>query len=157
MINTENREHLIRTLEEKLGCSLSTLAELLREEVNSEFKQVQEPYKAVTKLMQDIGIPANLFGFNYIREGIILSINHPEWPQRPHITKDLYPAIAKAFNTTPNRVERAIRHAIEAALERGNIDILEKMFSSKISSRKVKPTNGEFFATCLEYMRMYMN
>lgn len=74
MINTENREHLIRTLEEKLGCSLSTLAELLREEVNSEFKQVQEPYKAVTKLMQDIGIPANLFGFNYIREGIILSL-----------------------------------------------------------------------------------
>jgi len=108
----------------------------------------------VTEVIHEIGVPAHIKGYQYLREAIILTINDMEVINA--VTKILYPAVAKKFNTTPSRVERAIRHAIEVAWDRGDLDTLQKFFGYTISNIKGKPTNSEFIAMiadCLSLRR----
>lgn len=106
----------------------------------------------VTDIIHQIGIPAHIKGYHYLREAIILSINDPEMLES--ITKILYPTVAETFSTTPSRVERAIRHAIETAWDRGDVDILNGMFGYTISVGKGKPTNSEFIALITDNLRL---
>jgi len=87
---------------------------------------------------------AHIKGYQYLREAIILTINDMDIINA--VTKVLYPAVAKKFNTTPSRVERAIRHAIEVAWDRGDIEVLQRFFGYTVSNIKGKPTNSEFIA-----------
>lgn len=106
----------------------------------------------ITVLLHDIGIPAHIRGYQYIREAITLVYNDIEILNS--ITKGLYPTIAIKFKTTASRVERAIRHAIEIAWVRGNIDTITKIFSYTISYNKAKPTNSEFIAMISDKLRL---
>ncbi len=98
----------------------------------------------VTDIIHQIGVPAHIKGYHYLREAIILSVNDSEMLES--VTKVLYPSVAKKFKTTPSRVERAIRHAIEIAWDRGDIDTLNSFFGYTIDVGKGKPTNSEFIA-----------
>lgn len=98
----------------------------------------------VTNILHEIGVPAHIRGYQYIREAIIMTIKDRE--QMSEITKKLYPNIACEFRTTPSRVERAIRHAIDVAWNRGKIETLQNIFSYTISYKKGRPTNGEFIS-----------
>jgi len=106
----------------------------------------QEPSleAVVTDVIHEIGVPAHIKGYQYLREAIILTINDMEAINA--VTKILYPAVAKKFATTPSRVERAIRHAIEVAWDRGDLETLQKFFGYTVSNIKGKPTNSEFIA-----------
>lgn len=106
----------------------------------------------VTKIIREIGIPAHIKGYQYIREGIMMSVKDPEILN--YITKYLYPTIAKKYHTTTSSVERAIRHAIEVAWNRGKLDDLEELFGYSISSGKGKPTNSEFIALFADKFRL---
>ena len=98
----------------------------------------------VTEIIHEIGVPAHIKGYQYLREAIILTINDMDMINA--VTKVLYPEVAKKFGTTPSRVERAIRHAIEVAWDRGDIEVLQKFFGYTVSNIKGKPTNSEFIA-----------
>ncbi|MBR7081679.1 MAG: sporulation transcription factor Spo0A [Oscillospiraceae bacterium] len=98
----------------------------------------------VTEIIHDIGIPAHIKGYQYLREAIILTIGDMDIINA--VTKVLYPAVAKKFATTPSRVERAIRHAIEVAWDRGDVETLQRYFGYTVSGIKGKPTNSEFIA-----------
>ena len=98
----------------------------------------------VTEIIHEIGVPAHIKGYQYLREAIILTIKDMEMINA--VTKVLYPEVAKRFGTTPSRVERAIRHAIEVAWDRGDIEVLQKYFGYTVSNIKGKPTNSEFIA-----------
>lgn len=106
----------------------------------------------VTRVIHEIGVPAHIKGYQYLRDAIILSTNDMEMLNS--ITKLLYPTIAKKYQTTPSRVERAIRHAIEVAWSRGKMDILDELFGYTVSIRKGKPTNSEFIALIADRIRM---
>ena len=106
----------------------------------------------ITTLLHDIGIPAHIRGYQYIREALNLVYNDIEILNS--ITKGLYPTIAIKFKTTASRVERAIRHAIEIAWVRGNIETITKIFSYTISYNKAKPTNSEFIAMIADKLRL---
>jgi len=108
----------------------------------------------VTRLIHEMGIPANIRGYMYLREAIILVIN--EVTLLNGITKELYPQVAGKFDTTAPRVERAIRHAIEIAWTRGNIEFLNSIFGHTISSEKGKPTNSAFIARVADKIRLEM-
>lgn len=105
----------------------------------------------VTNLLLEIGIPAHIKGYQYIREGIMLAFYDKNMLH--FITKCLYPAIAKKYNTTSSSVERTIRHAIEVAFRRGNREMLEEIFIT-INSKKSKPTNSEFIALLTDKLRL---
>ncbi len=98
----------------------------------------------VTGVIHEIGVPAHIKGYQYLREAIIIAVNDMEVINA--VTKVLYPAVAKRFGTTPSRVERAIRHAIEVAWDRGDLETLQKYFGYTVSNTKGKPTNSEFIA-----------
>ncbi len=98
----------------------------------------------VTAVIHEIGVPAHIKGYQYLREAIIIAVNDMEVINA--VTKVLYPAVAKRFGTTPSRVERAIRHAIEVAWDRGDLETLQKYFGYTVSNTKGKPTNSEFIA-----------
>ncbi len=98
----------------------------------------------VTDIIHEIGVPAHIKGYQYLREAIVLTVNDMEMINA--VTKVLYPAVARKFETTPSRVERAIRHAIEVAWDRGDIEVLQKYFGYTVSNIKGKPTNSEFIA-----------
>ena len=106
----------------------------------------------VTKMIHDVGVPAHIKGYQYIREAIILSISDDEMIN--NVTKLLYPTLAKKFSTTSSRVERAIRHAIEVAWNRGQIEMHEKIFGYTVNSNKGKPTNSEFIAMIADKLRL---
>lgn len=105
----------------------------------------------VVSILREIGIPAHILGYGYTRWAIMLCIKNAEYVNQ--ITNVLYPAVAQEFNTSASRVERAIRHAIECAWNRGDIDVLEKYFGNTIDRNKGKPTNSEFIATIVEHMK----
>lgn len=107
-------------------------------------KQEQSLESIVTDVIHEIGIPAHIKGYQYLREAIILTINDMDIINA--VTKVLYPTVAKKFGTTPSRVERAIRHAIEVAWDRGDVDTLQNFFGYTVSGIKGKPTNSEFIA-----------
>ena len=100
--------------------------------------------RRVTEVLHDLGVPASLKGYNYLREAILYAVH--DKTVIDGVTKILYPHVARVCNTTPSRVERAIRHAIEAAWDRGDLDTLQKYFGYTVSPIKGKPTNSEFIA-----------
>lgn len=106
----------------------------------------------VTDMIHEVGVPAHIKGYQYLRDAIIMVIEEPEMLNS--ITKILYPTIAKRNQTTPSRVERAIRHAIEVAWSRGNMEIINSLFSYTVSTGKGKPTNSEFIALIADKIRL---
>lgn len=106
----------------------------------------------ITNIIHEIGVPAHIKGYLYLREAITMVYNNLEL--LGSITKILYPDIAKKYNTTASRVERAIRHAIEVAWSRGNIESINKMFGYTVSTTKAKPTNSEFIAMVADKLRL---
>ncbi|MCF6137840.1 sporulation transcription factor Spo0A [Pseudalkalibacillus berkeleyi] len=107
---------------------------------------------SITSIIHEIGVPAHIKGYMYLREAITMVYNDIEL--LGSITKVLYPDIAKKFNTTASRVERAIRHAIEVAWSRGNIDSISNLFGYTVSMSKAKPTNSEFIAMVADKLRI---
>ena len=107
-------------------------------------RQEQSLEGVVTEVIHEIGVPAHIKGYKYLREAIMLTVCDMEIINA--VTKVLYPEVAKRFSTTPSRVERAIRHAIEVAWDRGDLEVLQKFFGYTVSNIKGKPTNSEFIA-----------
>ncbi len=106
----------------------------------------------VSDIMREIGVPAHIKGYHYLRQAIILTIKEPELMNA--VTKVLYPTVAKQNKTTSSRVERAIRHAIEVAWDRGDIDVLSSYFGYTIQNSRGKPTNSEFIAMISDKLRL---
>ena len=106
----------------------------------------------VTNVIHEIGVPAHIKGYQYLREAIMMVVNDIDIINQ--ITKQLYPEIAKSFKTTPSRVERAIRHAIEVAWGRGQTETVESIFGYTVSAAKGKPTNSEFIAMIADKLRL---
>ena len=106
----------------------------------------------VTSMIHEIGVPAHIKGYQYLREGVRMVVDNPEL--MGHITKELYPGIARRFDTTSSKVERAIRHAIEVAWNRGRIEALDEAFGKNVCSLDDKPTNGEFIALVADRLRI---
>ena len=107
---------------------------------------------SVTNIMREMGVPAHIKGYHYLRDAIIMVINDVNLLGA--VTKELYPMIAKKFQTTPSRVERAIRHAIELAWDRGNVEMINKFFGYTINLDRGKPTNSEFIAMIADRLRL---
>ena len=108
----------------------------------------------VTNIIHEIGVPAHIKGYQYLREAIIIAVNDMDVINA--ITKVLYPQVAKTFQTTPSRVERAIRHAIEVAWDRGDLDTLQRFFGYTVSNTKGKPTNSEFIALIADKLQLQL-
>ena len=106
----------------------------------------------VTSVIHEIGVPAHIKGYQYLREAIMIAVNDMDVINA--VTKVLYPEVAKRFCTTPSRVERAIRHAIEVAWDRGDIETLQKYFGYTVNSAKGKPTNSEFIAMIADRLQL---
>ena len=106
----------------------------------------------VTKVIHDVGVPAHIKGYQYLREAIIMTVNDMDAINA--ITKVLYPSVAKRYHTTSSRVERAIRHAIEVAWDRGDVEMLNNVFGYTISGAKGKPTNSEFISMIADKIRL---
>ncbi len=121
------------------------------------YEKYQEPTQRdleadVTDIIHEIGVPAHIKGYQYLREAIMMSVK--EIDMLNSITKILYPTIAKKYQTTPSRVERAIRHAIEVAWSRGKMDTIDELFGYTINNGKGKPTNSEFIALIADKIRL---
>ncbi|WP_434796940.1 sporulation transcription factor Spo0A [Terrisporobacter vanillatitrophus] len=106
----------------------------------------------ITNIIHEIGVPAHIKGYLYLREAIKMVIDNVELLGA--VTKELYPSIAKKYNTTPSRVERAIRHAIEVAWSRGKVDTINQLFGYTVHNTKGKPTNSEFIAMIADKLRL---
>ena len=106
----------------------------------------------ISDIMHQIGVPAHIKGYQYLRYAIILTVN--DYTLMNSVTKELYPTVAKMFKTTPSRVERAIRHAIEVAWDRGDVDVLSSYFGYTIQNSRGKPTNSEFIAMISDKLRL---
>ncbi len=113
---------------------------------------VRDLEKDVTDMIHEIGVPAHIKGYQYLREAIMMSVQDVE--MLGSITKVLYPTIAKKYQTTPSRAERAIRHAIEVAWSRGRMETLDALFGYTINTGKGKPTNSEFIALIADKIRL---
>ncbi len=142
-------------------CDMSALVERLEEIRGGE--QHQQPAgqrsatsieSMVTGIIHEIGVPAHIKGYQYLREAIIIAVNDMDVINA--ITKVLYPQVAKTFQTTPSRVERAIRHAIEVAWDRGDLDTLQRFFGYTVSNTKGKPTNSEFIALIADKLQLQL-
>ena len=147
-------------------CDFSELLERIRAVGRMETKNAALPLPAaqqrskpeqrletmVTEVIHEIGVPAHIKGYQYIREAIILTVRDMDLINA--VTKALYPMVAKRYNTTPSRVERAIRHAIEVAWDRGDIEVLQKYFGYTVSNVKGKPTNSEFIALIADRLQL---
>lgn len=127
-------------------------AELLTRAEPAPPERHRDLLKDVTEMIHEIGVPAHIKGYQYLREAIMLSVNDTEMLNC--ITKVLYPTIARKYETTPSRVERAIRHAIEVAWSRGKMETLDALFGYTINTGKGKPTNSEFIALIADKIRL---
>ncbi len=142
--------------------NLDILGARIRQMVGGVEKQVSRPLAPVklprnididvTNMIHQIGVPAHIRGYIYLRDAIVMVVNDIEILGA--VTKQLYPTIATKYDTTPSRVERAIRHAIEVAWNRGNVDMLSRLFGNTINSNRGKPTNSEFIAMIADRLRM---
>lgn len=146
--------------------SLSNLAERIREVISPAAPRTAPAYfsgsapqrlvrhgsldEKITNIFITVGIPAHIKGYHFLREAIKMAIDNPEIIN--NITKKLYPEVAGKFNTTPSKVERAIRHAIEVAWNRGKIENINSLFGVRVYSHNEKPTNGEFIALVADKM-----
>ena len=143
-------------------CDITALVERLEEIRGGESTRRPEkrrPDKTgietmVTGIIHEIGVPAHIKGYQYLREAIIIAVNDMDVINA--ITKVLYPQVAKTFQTTPSRVERAIRHAIEVAWDRGDLDTLQRFFGYTVSNTKGKPTNSEFIALIADKLSLQL-
>ena len=142
-------------------CDMTALAERLEElrggqDRKSQPRQTGKPSieAMVTSIIHEIGVPAHIKGYQYLREAIIIAVNDMDVINA--ITKVLYPQVAKTFQTTPSRVERAIRHAIEVAWDRGDLDTLQRFFGYTVSNTKGKPTNSEFIALIADKLQLQL-
>ena len=142
-------------------CDMSALVERLEEIRGGSNQQKTFPQRPatniesmVTSIIHEIGVPAHIKGYQYLREAIIIAVNDMDVINA--ITKVLYPQVAKTFQTTPSRVERAIRHAIEVAWDRGDLDTLQRFFGYTVSNTKGKPTNSEFIALIADKLQLQL-
>jgi len=133
----------------KINYNSKIVSELPYSHKNNQSLPLEEE---VTHTLHEIGIPAHIKGYLYLRESIIMVVEEIEL--LGSITKVLYPRIAEKYDTTPSRVERAIRHAIEVAWSRNNADIIKKLFGYTIKAEKGKPTNSEFIAMLADHIRL---
>ena len=144
-------------------CDMSALVERLEEIRGGENLRMAPTHSGdkrniesmVTGIIHEIGVPAHIKGYQYLREAIIIAVGDMDVINA--ITKVLYPQVAKTFQTTPSRVERAIRHAIEVAWDRGDLDTLQRFFGYTVSNTKGKPTNSEFIALIADKVRLELN
>lgn len=139
----------------KRGLTLEDLLESVNESI--EIKEVSEESgaeieKRVTDIMKEVGVPAHIKGFQYVRCSIIYVLENPE--AIGSVTKVLYPNVAKKFGTTASRVERAMRHAIDVAWSRGDVNVFQKYFGYTIDPNRGRPTNSEFIAMLVDYLRL---
>ena len=134
------------------GIDLSENDNIVEEKQQANTYELSTLENDVTEIIREIGIPAHIKGYQYIREGIIMAIN--DMNMLNYITKLLYPSIAKKYKTTSSSVERAIRHAIEVAWGRGKMEVIEEMFGYTVSAGKGKPTNSEFIALIADKLRI---
>ncbi len=123
-----------------------------RDGTNASGKEVDNIEYIVTDIIHQIGIPAHIKGYHYLRAAIILSIGNDDMIN--NVTKLLYPSVAQKFSTTSSRVERAIRHAIEIAWDRGDVDMLNTLFGYTVHTTRGKPTNSEFIALISDNLRL---
>ena len=141
-------------------CDMTALVERLEEIRGGENKRQPERRGGTsiesmgTGIIHEIGVPAHIKGYQYLREAIIIAVNDMDVINA--ITKVLYPQVAKTFQTTPSRVERAIRHAIEVAWDRGDLDTLQRFFGYTVNSTKGKPTNSEFIALIADKLQLQL-
>lgn len=123
-----------------------------RAEIQSDPRLAEDMRVIVTDIIHQIGIPAHIKGYHYLREAILLCLDDEDMLES--VTKLLYPTVAKRFNTTASRVERAIRHAIETAWDRGDLDTIQNLFGYTVNVYKGKPTNSEFIALITDNLRL---
>ena len=143
-------------------CDMNVLVERLEEIRGGESPRYPAPRRMdknnieamVTNIIHEIGVPAHIKGYQYLREAIIIAVDDMDVINA--ITKVLYPQVAKTFQTTPSRVERAIRHAIEVAWDRGDLDTLQSFFGYTVSNTKGKPTNSEFIALIADRLQLQL-
>jgi len=110
--------------------------------------------ETVTAIIHEVGVPAHIKGYQYVREAIMITVENMDVINS--VTKVLYPEVAKRYHTTPSRVERAIRHAIEVAWDRGDLETLQKFFGYTVSNAKGKPTNSEFIAMIADKLQLQL-
>ncbi|WP_088010911.1 sporulation transcription factor Spo0A [Gottfriedia acidiceleris] len=145
-------EHLISNIRQVVGKGSAVTKRNSPSLVTNYENKPRNLDASITSIIHEIGVPAHIKGYMYLREAISMVYNDIEL--LGSITKVLYPDIAKKFNTTASRVERAIRHAIEVAWSRGNIDSISTLFGYTISMSKAKPTNSEFIAMVADKLRL---
>jgi len=166
VLTSYNTPDMIRKVSE-LGISYFILKPFELKELEKTIKEVVEPdkfgnksidlfhnnlEKSITKVLHELGVPSHIKGYQYIRDGISMIYDKPG--MIGGITKELYPDIAKKYDTTVSRVERAIRHAIEVSWNRGNWDLMEEIFGHSVDIDKAKPTNSEFIVTVADKLRL---
>ena len=151
------KTEIVRMIEKARKLSNSEWQNLKEELLKSEEDKLNQKESILTieerlyQLFKEIGIPAHLKGYKFLKKCIILSLENPRMLER--ITKNLYPAVARECNSTTSRVERAIRHSIEVVYEIGNLEKLEEIVGNIVSYRKVRPENSVFIAQVVEYIR----
>ena len=135
-----DRIDAICAMDERAGANLPASSRAQHQEI------------VVTDILHQIGVPAHIKGYHYLRRAILMVLENMEL--LGSVTKELYPAVARAYSTTPSRVERAIRHAIEVAWDRGDVEVLNSFFGYTIQNTRGKPTNSEFIAMIADQIRL---
>ena len=148
VIKPFSAEDLIERISELMSCCIYE-PQPVRGEILSVDRDLEI---TITDILHQIGVPAHIKGYQYLRDSIMLSVKHPEIINA--VTKELYPTVAKKYETTSSRVERAIRHAIEVAWDRGDVDVLNSYFGYTIQGSRGKPTNSEFIAMISDRLRL---
>ena len=146
MIKPINTESLVHHIENLMPTSFAFAEGNAEEYVGNDIES------QVTKIIHQIGVPAHIKGYQYLRTAIILTVNDSDIINS--VTKILYPTVAKKYQTTTSRVERAIRHAIEVAWDRGDVEVLNSYFGYTIQNNRGKPTNSEFIAMIADNLRL---
>ena len=169
VITSYNTQEMIQKAAE-LGADYYMVKPIILEQLEMKIKEVMDRHNksgknidlydnnlqvSITKTLHELGVPSHIKGYQYIREGISLIYQNPNIVGG--ITKELYPQIAKKFNSTTSRVERAIRHAIEVSWNRANWEFMEDIFGYSVDIDKAKPTNSEFIVTIADKLRLEYN
>ena len=151
MMNSLNDYTLNYLLKKPYSCN--ELERVIASIYVKEEKHVDKKLKLkITDMLHNLGIPSNIKGYTYIRDGIEMMYN--DTSLMGAITKELYPKLARSYDTTSSRVERAIRHAIEISWSRGDYDLMEEIFGNSVDCDKSKPTNGEFIVTLADRLKL---
>ena len=152
LMNADKEFQIMITVPSSKNDSKQVMADNTQGKTVNSREVIHDLEQDVTNMIHEIGVPAHIKGYQYLREAIMMSVEDPAMISS--ITKILYPTIAKRFQTTPSRVERAIRHAIEVAWSRGRMETLDAMFGYTVDTGKGKPTNSEFIALIADRIRL---